>query len=55
MLLWVKLDKNDCINCVLFLINWDDIFGFMVSFFENWIDFYVGILYFYIEVMVIVI
>lgn len=42
MLPWVKLDKNDCINCVLSLINWDDTSGFMVSLFENWIDLYVG-------------
>lgn len=42
MLQWVKLDKNDCINCVLSLINWDDTSGFMVSLFENWIDLYVG-------------
>lgn len=55
MLPWVKLDKNDCINCVLSLINWDDTSGFMVSLFENWIDLYVGTSHFYIEATVIAI
>lgn len=55
MLQWVKLDKNDCINCVLSLINWDDTPGSMVSLFENWIDLYVGTSHFYIEATVIAI
>lgn len=52
---WVKLDKNDCINCALFLINWDDTSGFMVSLFENWINLYVVVGHFYIEATVIAI